>query len=64
MSGMAAVRGQVLVCVCWLGVQVSVDVASFQYNCCIKEGYLLCGGFCSEFYGRMKRIDLFQEGRQ
>ena len=28
----AAVRGQVLMCVCWLGVQVRVDVVSFQYN--------------------------------
>ena len=44
MLWMAAVGGQVLVCVCWLGVQVRVDVVSFQYitvvfrkdTCCVE----------------------------
>ena len=31
MSWMAAVRGQVLMCVCWFGVQVRVDVVSFVH---------------------------------
>ena len=64
MLWMAAVRGQVLMCVCWLGIQVHVVVVFFQYNCCIYEGYLLCRCFCGEFDERMKRVDLVQEGHQ
>ncbi len=59
MLRVAALWGQILVCVSWFGVQVHVYRVTIWDNGCVQERYPLCRIFCSELYGVMNLVDLF-----
>ena len=61
MFWVAAVWGQILVGVCWLGVEVRVDLVSLEYYCRVQKRNFVDGMLCSEFNGWVEQVDLLQE---
>ena len=62
MFRMATIHMKILVLVCGLDVQVSLNPAVLQEDFCVKEGYLFGRPGSSEFDGRVVTVKTLNEG--